>query len=83
MLKNPPLPRGEYHPPMGEYCPHIYKIYDYFPNAIINIFFNYYFKMAVLKYSALGTIARNFDLYRCVKTIENFKQQQNLLSDMH
>ena len=36
-----------------------------------------------LKLSALDTIAHNFDLYRYVKQIKNFEQQQHFLSNMH
>ena len=31
----------------------------------------------------MGTIARNFVLYHCVKEIKNFEQHRNFLSDMH
>ena len=51
--------------------------------AIINKYFklqNVWLKIIRIKYIySLG----NFDRYRCVKEVENFDQQQNLLGDIH
>ena len=38
--------------------------------------------MIDLQQLSLGTIARKFVLYRCIKEIEIFEQQWNLLSDI-